>query len=234
VAKVRVRDPIELLLRRADLARMLAFFKQLSEQLSVAFADAAKSVPAVRGDGPSISARGNLRRLQLDRAFRAAAEQAGYPIVTGFTNPPSWNYPVIRLGAFSLTLGIVQRTTARSSRRLRSSGNYVKDHVARNEPVNPQGSLLSTPSASVVEIIPDGALGAFVVAEPSVYVPDSPLYLGFMIPAPNLRRTYFRCSLERLIGLLQERVAVGRKPVRKEIERKKPKLKKHPKLPPGE
>lgn len=233
MAKGRARDPVELLLRRADAARMLTFFKAVSERMATAFSDAAKAVPATRGDCPAISARGNLRRLQLDRAFRAAAAEAGYVVVTGTTSPPSWNYPIIRLGAFSLTLGIVQRATSSGLRRLRSRGNYVFDHVARNEPVNPQGSLLSA-SSDVVEVIPDGALGAFVVAEPSVYVPDSPLYLGFMVPSPNLHRTYFRCSLERLVGLLQERVAAERRPVRKKVERKQPKLKKQPKRPPGE
>ncbi|MBN9549403.1 MAG: hypothetical protein J0H31_11130 [Alphaproteobacteria bacterium] len=233
MAKRKRHDPLELLLRRADAARLLAFFKSISERMATAFSDAAKLVPAARGDGPAVSARGNLRRLHLDRAFRIAAAEAGYAVVTGTTSPPSWNYPVIRLGAFSLTLGIVQRATAYGPRRLRSHGNYVFDHVARNEPVNPQGSLLSAKS-EVVEVIPDGALGAFVVAEPSVHVPDSPLYLGFMVPSPNLRHTYFRCSLERLIGLLQERVAVERRPMRKKVERKQPKLKKQLKRPPGE
>lgn len=233
MAKGRGRDPVELLLRRADAARVLAFFKALSEYMATAFSDAAKTVPAVRGDGPAVSARGNLRRLHLDRAFRAAAADAGYVVVTGTTTPPSWNYPIVRFGAFSLTLGIVQRTTSYGPRSLRSRGNYAFDHVVRNEPVNPQGSLLPT-APEVVEIIPDGALGAFVVAEPSVHVPDSPLYLGFMVPAPNLRRSYFMCSLERLVGLLQERVAAGRRPARKKVERKQPKLKKQPKRPPGE
>lgn len=233
MAKGSIRDPIELLLRRADLARMLIFFKVLSERMATAFADAAKTVPAAPGDGPAVSARGNLRRLHLDRAVRAAATEAGYLVVTGVTSPPSWNYPIIRLGAFSLTLGIVQRTTSFGPHRLRSRGNYVFDHVARNEPVNPQGSLL--PDASdVVEVIPDGALGAFVVAEPSAYVPDSPLYLGFLVPSSDLRRAYFRCSLERLVALLQERVAAGRRPIRKKVERKRPKLKKQPKRPQDE
>jgi len=198
-----------------------------------AFSDAAKAVPAAIGDGPAVSARGNLRRLHLDRAFRAAATEAGYPVVTGTTTPPTWSYPIIRLGAFSLTLGIVQRSTSYSPRRLRSRGKYVYDHVVRNEPVNPQGSLL--PSAQgVAEIIPDGTFGAFVVAEPSARVPDSPLYLGFMVPAPNLRGTYFMCSLERLIGILQDRVVAERRPSRKKVERKQPKLKKQPKPPSGE
>jgi hypothetical protein len=211
---------------------MLAFFKALSERMAAAFSDAAKAVPAARGDSPAVSARGNLRRLHLDRAFRAAAAEAGYAVVTGTTTPPSWNYPIVRLGAFSLTLGIVQRATYYGPRHLRSRGNYVFDHVVRNEPVNPQGSLLPA-APHLVEIIPDGALGAFVVAEPSVHVPDSPLYLGFMVPAPNLRRSYFMCSLERLVGLLQERVAAERRPARKRIERKQPTLKKQPKRPPG-
>jgi hypothetical protein len=234
MAKGKTRDPIDLLFRRGDMARMLAFFKQLSEKLSVAFADSAKTVPAKPGDSPAVSARGNLRRLYLDRAFRAAAAQANYPVSTGYTNPPSWNFPVVRLGAFSLTLGIVQRATTRSVRRLRSRGRYARDHVARNEPVNPQASLLATSSSEIIEVIPDGALGAFIVVEPSAYVPDSPIYLGFMVPSPNLRGTYFRCSLERLVGLLQERVVAERKPARKSIERKRPQLKKQPKRPSGE
>jgi hypothetical protein len=234
VTKARRHDPIDLLLRRADSVRVLAFFKRLSEGLSVAFADSTKIVPATRGDGPAVSARGNLRRLYLHKALRAAAEAVGYKVSTGFTDPPSWNFPVVRLGAFALTLGIVQRLTPRSPRRLRSRGNYVREHVARNEPVNPQGSLFGQSAIRVVEIIPDGALGAFVVVEPSTYVPDTPLYIGFMVPSPDLRRSYYRCSLERLIGLLQERVAAERKPVRKLVERKKPKLKKRPERPSGE
>lgn len=233
MGKGRSRDPFELLVRRGDPGRLLELFQQMSERFAAACADSAKAVAAQPGDGPAVSARGNLRRLHLDRAFKSAASHAGFHVVTNFTTPASWNFPVVRLGAFSLTLGIVQRTRPGGPRRLRTRGTYAHDLAMRNQTVNPQGSLLED-RPGVVEVIPDGSLGAFVVIETSVHVPDSPIYVGLLVPSPDLRRTFYRVSLERLIGQLEERVGKARKPVRKSIERKKPKLRKKPKRPRGE
>lgn len=226
-------DVVDLLLRRGDASAALEFFKRLAEQLSASFADSAKAFPAAPKDSIALTTRGHVRRLYLDRGFRAAAAHAGYGTGTSYTQPPTWNFPVLRLGAFAVTLGVVDRSSSRRDWYLRSRAKYLLDHAARNAVLNPQGGLFEERPAGVVEVIPDGALGALVVVEPSSYVPDAPVHIGFMVPSPSLRKTYFRCSLERLIALLQERVAVEARPVRKPIGRKLPKLKKAPKRPDG-
>lgn len=231
--KGKTRDPVELLLRRPEKARVISFFKELSEQIALAFSDAAQTVPAEQWNRPAVAARGHLRRYHLDLAMHKAASKVGFPIVTYKTSPATWSYSVVRIGAFSLTLGIVQRIRSRCVRRLRTRGNYAYDLVERNEPINPQGSLLDF-DRELDEVLPDGTFGAFVVAEPSVYVPDSPLYIGFLVPSPNLRRAYFSCSIEQLIVLMQERLNAERRPSRKVVERKQPKLKKQPKRPSGD
>lgn len=218
-----MQDPLELLVRRADvkaLIGILAFFQALAEESSVAYADSQRLVPAAPGDGPAVSARGNLRRLRLDRAFRRAAERSGRAVVTADTRPGPWTFPVIRIGAFSLTLGIADRARHAGPHRLRSRGKYVRELAARNEPLNPQASLFPISADEVVEFIPDGALGAFIVTEPSARVPDSPLFIGLLIPSPGLGKNYFRCSIEYLVSALQSRIAKGRTPSRKAVERK--------------
>ena len=129
--------------------------------------------------------------------------------------------PVVML----LAMGIVQvALVARTQLRC--------DHAARNEPLNPQGSLFSTTCANVAEVIPDGAFGGLVVVEPSMGVPDSPRHLGFWVPSPDLNQPYYHCSMEGLITILRDMQAAAKKPARKVVQRKAPRLKRRPSQPP--
>jgi hypothetical protein len=223
VRKFTTLDVIELLLRRGDPSDLLRFFQDLSERLSAAFPDSEKAVQATVIDRPAVLARGTYRRMLFDRAFRRSAVTAGIPVVNRFTDPPSWSYPLTRIGAFSVTIGIVQRYKAYGSLRLRGRGRYVRHLARRNGFLNPQGSLFDP---DVIRVIPNGSLGALIVVESNMHKPDAPGWVGFWVPSPNLRRPYFRCSLERLVSILRDRVAVSRRPVRKNVERKKPRLRK--------
>ncbi len=216
----------DLLTKRQDAQQLLTFFQELSEGLSSAFANSARTVPAVASDRSAVSARGNLRRMLLDRAFRAAAASAGFKIDTGVTVPPTWSYPLARIGGFSLTIGIVDRQYVEAQLRLRNRGRYVRELSARNTPLDPQSSFFDEAPSEVAVMTPSGAFGALVVVEPSMRVPDSPMYVGFWIPSPNLKRAYYRCTLEFLIRELRAKVGAGKTIKRVALVRKKPKLRK--------
>jgi hypothetical protein len=223
----------ELLARREDPARLLIFVRRISEGYSAAFADSARSVAGASDDRTVIHARGNLRRHLMDGAFRKAATDAGYPISIGRTEPPTWSFPIVRIGAFSLTVGIVDRPRTRAPRRLRCHGQYMIAHAERNSPLNPQRSFFDGVSDGVERVVPRGAFGALLVAEPCVHLPDSPLFLGFWISAPNLRQTYFRCDLEHLLQFLHTKVTTSRPRKRPVIRRKRPMLRTSRKDPPN-
>lgn len=216
-------------MRRESPAQLLAFFQSVAENLTVSFADSARAVPG--RNRPMIHARGSLRRALMDDAFRRAATSAGMVASTGTTLPPTWSYPIARVGAFSISLGVVDRQTNRSARRLRSRGNYVHSLVARNAALNPQTSLFGDSKASVSTVIPKGAFGALVVVESSVKAPDTPLYMGLMVPSANLKGTYYQWSLEYLIRLLRDKVSEGKMPKRRVLERKKLKVRVKPLAP---
>jgi hypothetical protein len=221
----RSAEVLKLLLRHGDPGKLLTFFRAVEEGFATSFADANTRMPA----SPRVYARGAIRRVLMDRAFRAAAAKAELAPTTDFTDPPTWSYPTLRLGAFSVTLGIVDKDRATGSRRLRNRGKYVRHHARNNEAMNPQGSLLPDEGGGVTRVIPSGSLGALVVAEASVYKPDVPLWLGIWIPSPNLRRAYYRCSLDVLLALLREHQLAAARRVRpaagRPVERKKPVLK---------
>lgn len=222
-------EPLKLLLRHGDPGQLLTFFRAISEGFTAAFADAATRMPAGPKDRPAVNARGAIRRVLMDRATRDAAAKAGLAVTTSFNNPPTWSFPVIRLGAFSVTLGIVEKVRAVGPHRLRNRGKYVRDHAQRNEAVNPQESLFRDTAHDVPRVIPNGSLGALVVAEASVHMPDMPLWIGFWVPSPNLRRTYYQCSLDELLATLREHQLAATRRARpasgRSVERKKPVLK---------
>lgn len=225
----RSAEVLKLLLRHGDAGQLLAFFRAVEEGFTTAFADANVRMPATPKDRPAVNARGAIRRVLMDRAFRAAATNAGLASATDFTNPATWSFPTLRLGAFSVTLGIVERLRAVGPRRLRNRGKYVRHHARNNEVVNPQGSLFRDDASGVPRVIPSGSLGALVVAEASVHKPDVPMWIGFWLPSPNLRRAYYRCSLDVLLASLREHQLAAARRVRpaagQPAERKKPVLK---------
>jgi len=132
------------------------------------------------------------------------------------------------LGAFSLTLGVVDRIRAGGPRRLRNKGKYVKCHAKNNEIANPQTNLFHDEETGIRRVIPNGSLGAMIVTESSVHAPDTPLWIGFWLPSPNLKNAYFRCSIDTLLAFLREQ-QLERRQVRRavgqQVERKKPVLK---------
>jgi hypothetical protein len=216
-------DPLEFLARRGDPQALLQFFKRLAELFSAAFADAAKAYPG--DDAATVNTRGHARRLLLHKGMSSAAAAGGYLSSTHATLPPTWSFPVVRIGAFSLTVGIIDRTRRFASVRLRTRGAYARELASGNEVLNPQPDLLTEPPP-VARIIPDGSLGGFLVAESSPSVPDSPLSLAFFVPSPDLRRDYFRIPFEQVIEWLGAKVAENKKPVRKRVQRKSPVVKK--------
>lgn len=222
-------EVLKLLLRHGDPGKLLAFFRAVEEGFTTAFADANAKMPATPKDRPAVNARGAIRRVLMDRAFRAAAANAGLMPATDFTDPPTWSFPTLRLGAFSVTLGIVEKVRAAGPRHLRNRGKYVRHHARNNEVANPQGSLFRDEASGVPRVIPNGSLGALVVAEASVHKPDMPLWVGFWLPSPNLRRAYYRCSLDVLLALLREHQLAAARRVRpavgQPVERKRPVLK---------
>lgn len=220
---------LKLLLRHGDVGELLTFFRAVEEGFTTAFADANVRMPAAPKDRPAVYARGTIRRVLMDRAFCAAATKAGLASVTNFTDPPTWSFPTLRLGAFSVTLGIVEKLQAVGSRRLRNRGKYVRNHARNNEAANPQGSLFRADVSGVPRLIPNGSMGALVVAEASVHNPDVPMWIGFWLPSPNLRRAYYQCSLHALLASLREHQLAAARHVRpaagQPAERKKPVLK---------
>lgn len=211
---------LQFLLRKEDPARLLALLQPLSEGLSAACADSAKKIPAVRENRPAVSARGNVRRWLMHEAFIRAAEQAGIPLTKSSNATGTWTFPVIRLGAFSITVGVVDRPYTASAPRLRSRGRYVRDLVERNRPLNPIADMFAKPADAMPSVIPNGAFGGLVVIEPSLWVPDTPSFIGFLVPSPDLRGNYFRCSLDFLIRHLRGKIAATKKPKRAAPQRK--------------
>lgn len=211
---------LQFLLRKEDPARLLSLLQSLAEGLSAACADAAKKVPANRENRPAVTARGNVRRWLLHEAFIRAAEQAGISVAKNSNVTGTWTFPVIRLGAFSITVGVVDRPYTASAPRLRSRGQYVRDLVERNRPLNPMADMFARPEDAMPSVIPNGAFGGLVVVEPSLWVPDTPSFIGFLVPSSDLRGNYFRCSLDFLIRHLRSKVAATKKPKRAAPQRK--------------
>lgn len=224
MARTKPIEPIELLVNRGDPGQLETFFRTLSEGISVAFADAERRNPALPHERPAVNARGNDRRAMLDSAFRKAAGRAKLEVTTGTNNPPTWSFPILRTGAFSITIGVVDRRLAASPRLLRCRGAYMRRHTARNAVANPQGRLMLH-GHEVRRLIPNGSI---VVVESSLYVPDRPLYAALWIPSPKLNRAYFKIRLDKLLGILRARSARKVERIPLSAQRKKPIIRQTP------
>lgn len=219
-------DPVQLLLRGPSSEQLIRFFRALTEEIDAAFANAGVIIPVVEKGRPAVQARGSTRRWQLDEAVRRAAARAGFEASTGFTNPASWSFPLINLGAFSVTLGIVDKK--RAGRTLRAKGAYVRRMVARNRPLDPQLPLFAESDAKMPRLIPSGTFGAMIVVEYSSARPDAPVFVGFYIPSQDLTRAYYSYSLFDLMIELRDADAAVKKPARRPVARKKVVLKRLP------
>lgn len=198
--------PISLLLRQNSAEQVRAFFKALDESFRAAFADAERICPAERSDRPSVNDRGNNRRNRLDRAFRASASIAKFPIVTKYNSSATWCYPVVQIGPYSITQAIVDRPVNYGSMRIRCRGRYMRSHVANNDAIDPQ-KRLEYESKKTKRLIPNGSVGAVIAVEPSMLTPDTPNYVGFYIPTENLSGKYYRQSLDKIVSLLDAHIA---------------------------
>jgi hypothetical protein len=218
MAAKRFVDPFELMIRRADLSRLLKFFMRLEERLSSAFPRSAR-VMAESNSPSAKQVRGSTRRHYLHQALESSAADTKYPCQTRWTQPASWSYPVVGLGGFSLTVGITETKYRGASRTLRSRSQYLKELCVRNEIANPQIPLFEQfdPKDAV---IPDGALGGLIVAQYSSGQPTYPAFLGFWVPSPDLTKAHYVRSLDEIIAMLRERLSMSRRPTKKLVERK--------------
>lgn len=211
-------DPFELLLRRGDANQLLNFFMRAEERLTLAFPRASR----VLSDSQSPSARqvrGGTRRHYLHEALASAAADAGFPLETRWTDPATWSFPVIKIGGYSMTIGIVETRYRGAARTLRTRSKYMEQLCQRNEIVDPQTRLFDTISTSD-SVIPDGALGGLIVAQYQAHNPDVPAFLGFWVPSTKLNQHYYVRSFAEIIAMLRERLSLSRRPVKRTVERK--------------
>lgn len=226
-------DPLDALARGTDLPQSLRFFESLEEGVYADFLDSNRDIPSDPDDRPAVYARGNVRRMRLDRTVKKAAAVAELPIVVKRTYPASWSYPVVEMGPYSVTVGMADRRSMTARRHLRCHGKYMRFHVEQNDIADPQGSLFEIKS-KITRLVPRGSIGAVIAIEPSLLHPDRPRYVGFWIPRPSLKGTYFRITMDGLIVYLRERIAasapkkdmattrkaIQRKPLKKRVRRK--------------
>jgi hypothetical protein len=219
--------PLDLLTRSADPEKLLRFFQALSEEMGAAAADAALTIPDATLPSAK-QARGTLRRHFMERAIRAAGARTNVEVGTSWTSPATWSYPTVRMGAFTLVLGLVFSRYNGAPRQLRTRSTYVKGLCARNAPLNPQGGLFESSAEAVSTVIPDGAFGGLIVSEHNAARPEVPSFVGFWVPSNDLKRRYHSYSLDQIMVHLRERIAEAKGPVRKTVQRKMPMLKKRP------
>jgi hypothetical protein len=211
-------DPFELMLRRGDVARILQFFMRAEERLTLAFPRSAR-VLSGSNEPSARQVRGGARRHYLHDALATAATDAGLPLETRWTEPATWSYPVIKLGGFSLTIGIVETKYRGASRALRTKSKYMKKLCERNSIANPQSSLFDSMDQTDT-VIPDGSLCGLIVAQYRPDSPDVPAFLGFWVPSENLGQSYYVRSIEDIITMLRERLSLSRRPIKRTVERK--------------
>lgn len=214
----RFIDPFDLVTRAADLSRLLKFFTLLDERMTDAFPRAARMLPDSI-DPSAKQVRGATRRHHLHGALASAATDSGLNCVMRWTEPASWNFPVVGLGGFSCTVGIVETKYRGAARSLRSRSDYLKRMCQRNDIADPQTGLFEDENPPKA-LIPDGALGGLIVAQYAWNEPLKPAFLGFWVPSANLRSAHYVRSLDEIIGMLRDRLSLARRPLKRTVERK--------------
>jgi hypothetical protein len=211
-------EPFEALIRHGNLSQLLDFFTRAEERLTSAFPRASRALS--ESNSPSAKqVRGSTRRHYLHEALLTAARDVKLPVLEGWTEPATWSFPVVKAGAFSLTIGIVETKYRGAARTLRSKGKYIANMCERNAPMNPQSDLFKTVDPADT-IIPDASLGALVVAQFRPHQPDVPAFLGFMVPSEKLNGNYCLMSFEEVITRLRDRLSLARRPAKKVVLRK--------------
>lgn len=214
----RFVDPFELMLRRGNLVQLLDFFMRAEERLTSAFPRSSRVL--AESHAPSAKqVRGGIRRHYLHEALASAASDSGLPTETRWTDPAAWSYPVVKIGGFSLTIGIVETRYRGAARALRTKSNYMAKLCERNAILDPQTKLFDDVRTSDA-VIADGALGGLIVAQYRPHAPDAPAFLGFWVPSERLNSAYYVRSFDEVITMLRERLSLSRKPAKRIVERK--------------
>ncbi|MDF7777422.1 hypothetical protein P1X14_19350 [Sphingomonas sp. AOB5] len=214
----RFIDPFEIMLRRGNLAELLNFFMRAEERLTAAFPRSSRIL--AESNAPSAKqVRGSMRRHYLHEALASAASDSGLPTETRWTDPAAWSYPVVKIGGFSLTIGIVETRYRGAARALRTKSQYMEKLCERNAVLDPQTKLFDEVPPSDI-VIADGSLGGLIVAQYRPHAPDVPAFLGFWIPSERLNSAYYIRSFDEVIAMLRERLSMSRKPAKRVVERK--------------
>ena len=222
----RYIDPFELVLRSADIERLLAFFMRLEERMTDAFPKAARILEE-SNDPSAKQARGTSRRHHLHKALETAAADTGVTCATRWTDPATWSYPVVSLGGFSATIGIVETKYRGAPRSLRSRSEYVKQLCQRNAIVDPQSDLFRD-DVTLDTLIPDGSLGGLIVAQYDWARPTAPAFLGFWVPSADLSGIFYVRSFDEIIAMLRDKLSLAKRPAKRGVERKLLRRKKKP------
>ena len=203
---------------------ILSFFTRLEEELTGAFARSSRVLKEAN-DPSAKQTRGSARRHYLHEALLTVAKDVQLPTAVGWTDPATWSFPVITIGGFTLTIGIVESKFRGAGRRLRTRSKYVEKLCERNGPLDPQGGLFEQASEDS-RLLPDGALGALIVAEYKANQPDVPAFLGFWVPSESLSSTYYVRSFDQVITMIRDRLSIVRKPAKRVVTRKPVRLRK--------
>lgn len=223
-------EPFDVLLQSAMPLQLLEFFNVLGERLAAAFANAARVLPDSRAPTAK-QVRGTTRRHYMNLALHEAAAAVGLQVETMWTDPPTWSFPVVKIGGFTLTLGVIESRFRGAPRKLRSKSKFVQLLCERNAPLNPQSSLFEG-HEDIPRLIPTGALGALLVAQFQPSMPDVPAFLGFWVPSENLSEAYYVRSFDEITAMLRDRLGKATRRPRKPPVRKKVVIKRPRKLPP--
>lgn len=219
-------EPLDLLTRSHDTNQLLRFVQALDEEMTAATANAARIVPLATSSAKQ--ARGTLRRHFMENAIRSAGHRTGIQVDTEWSNPATWSYPILKMGAFKVAIGVVFSRNLSAPRQLRTRSAYAKALCARNSPLNPQGQLFPDISGTVESVIPEGAFGGFIVSEHSNYTDEIPSFIGLWIPSDDLKQRYYCYSLDQIMLYLRAKLTKQTKPTRKTPSRKLPTLKRKP------
>lgn len=222
----RYIDPFDLITRSQDLERLLTLFMRLEERMTDAFPKAAR-VLEESSDPSAKQARGTSRRHHLHKALETAARDVGVNCAIKWTEPATWSYPVVLLGGFSATIGIVETKYRGAGRSLRSKSTYVRELCRRNAMVDPQNDLFMRDDKPDT-LIPDGSLGGLIVAQYDGATPTAPAFLGFWVPSSDLSDTFYVRTFDEIIGMLREKLSLAKRPAKKGVERKRLRRKKKP------
>ena len=222
----RFVDPLEELIANESADKLLKFFTLAEERLTLAFPRASSMLK--ESSSPSAKqVRGTTRRHYLHEALATAACDSGLEFESRWTDPATWCFPLVKSGAFSMTIGIVDTRFRGVAKALRTTSQYIAELCKRNAVANPEAGLFDSWDRKDV-VIPKGSLGALIVAQYSPAQPDEPAFLGFWVPSEDLSKPYYVRSFEQVISALRDKLELERRPAKRTVERKTVRLRKKP------